>query len=165
MLNPRRLTVVEGPRLASITSLWHPTTSKSHYFMENRDKPARGHLAMQAGMETLADIDHLLERAFALMHEYQTAAMRDPVGEQLPTLLQHLVDQLRAAFAAEEDALYRMGHVKFMHQRRLHQVLLEDIIRAVGRLRARDGTAWRESLHVLDGLVVYFFLEDLFARH
>jgi hypothetical protein len=52
-----------------------------------------------------------------------------------------------------------------MHQRRLHQVLLEDLIRALNRLRARDGTAWRESLHALDGLVVYFFLEDLFARH
>jgi hemerythrin len=111
----------------------------------------------------LSEIHRQQRHIFALTHEYQILAMRDRDNKQLLSLLERIVDAVLANFSTEEAVLAELEPSTLVRLRAIHRRTVGDLQSGADEWRAGVAPGRLDTSHVMDALLVYYFVDDLFV--
>ena len=118
-------------------------------------------IASSAQESKLREIYRQHRHVFALMHEYQTLAMK---GHDRPTVLA-LLDRIVAAvaenFACEEAVLGELDASSVARMRSIHRRTLGDLQASANDWHLCDAANCVDPEHLVDALLVYYFVDDV----
>jgi len=123
-------------------------------------------LADSAYTGSLRDIQRQQRRIFARAHEYQTLAMSEQSSAQLLPMFEQVADDVAQNFASEEQVLSLLDPSTLTRLRVLHRRVMGDLRASLSqwRVAATAAAATRpDPAHLLDALLVYYFVDDLFV--
>ena len=120
-------------------------------------------LANSAYTGSLRDIQRQQRRIFTRAHEYQTLAMRDGASTQLLPLFEQVTDEVASNFDNEEQVVALLDPSTLARLRMLHRRVIGDLRASLAQWRTATSAARPDPAHLLDALLVYYFVDDLFV--
>ena len=127
-------------------------------------------LADSAYTGSLRDIQRQQRRIFARAHEYQTLAMSEQASAQLLPMFEQVADDVAQNFESEEQVLSLLDPSTLTRLRVLHRRVMGDLRASLAQWRqaaaavaAAASTSRPDPAHLLDALLVYYFVDDIFV--
>lgn len=120
-------------------------------------------LADSAYSGSLRDIQRQQRRIFARAHEYQTLAMRACDSAQLLPMFEQVADDVAENFASEEQVLSMLDPSTLTRLRVMHRRVMGDLRASLAQWRIATASARLDPAHLMDALLVYYFVDDIFV--
>jgi hypothetical protein len=123
-------------------------------------------LANSAYTGSLRDIQRQQRRIFSRAHEYQTLAVREQGSAQLLPMFEQVADDVARNFEREEQVLSLLDPTTLTRLRVLHRRVMGDLRASLAQWRVSAtaaATSKPDPAHLLDALLVYYFVDDIFV--
>jgi hypothetical protein len=123
-------------------------------------------LADSAYTGSLRDIQRQQRRIFTRAHEYQTLAMRERDSVQLLPMFEQVADDVAQNFESEEQVLSLLDPSTLTRLRVLHRRVMGDLRASLAQWRVATAAAVAarpDPSHLMDALLVYYFVDDIFV--
>ena len=118
-------------------------------------------IASSAQESKLREIYRQHRHVFALMHEYQTLAMKGHDGPTVLALLDRIVAAVAENFACEEAVLGELDASSLARMRSIHRRTLGDLQASANDWHLCDAANCVDPEHLVDALLVYYFVDDV----
>jgi hypothetical protein len=110
----------------------------------------------------LSGIQQQHRRIFALIREYQVRAVQDADGRAALALLDRIVDSAGLNFSSEESMLEVLASASLAGQQATHRAVLGGLRCAADEWRATGVAGCVDPEHMVDVLIIYYVVDDLF---
>jgi hemerythrin len=118
-------------------------------------------IASSAQESMLREINRQHRHIFALMHQYQTQAMKRAEGPAVLALLDRIVAAVAENFACEETVLGELDASRLARMRSIHRRTLGDLQASANDWHRADAANCLDPEHLVDALLVYYFVDDI----